>query len=80
MPYLVEKYGKDDALYPKDIKKRAIITQRLHFDSNVLFPRGGAITVSSYLILFIQIPGWILSWSNLFIYFTNEKKSLYLLT
>nr|QVK45126.1 GSTe2 [Pagiophloeus tsushimanus] len=38
--YLVEKYGKDDSLYPKDYKLRATIDHRLHFDSSVLFIRG----------------------------------------
>ncbi|KAI7815617.1 glutathione S-transferase [Rhyzopertha dominica] len=41
--YLVGKYGKDDSLYPKDLQKRAIIDQRLHFDSGILFPRIAAI-------------------------------------
>ncbi|KAF4531266.1 hypothetical protein B566_EDAN019339, partial [Ephemera danica] len=36
--YLVSKYGKTDSLYPRDLQKRAIIDQRLHFDSGVLFP------------------------------------------
>lgn len=36
--YLVEKYGKDDSFYPKDLKKRGIVDQRLHFDTGVLFP------------------------------------------
>lgn len=40
MTYLVTKYGKDDSLYPKDPKQRAIIDHRLHFDSSVLFVRG----------------------------------------
>lgn len=44
--YLVGKYGKDDSLYSKDLKKRAVIDQRLHFDSNVLFPSGISILVS----------------------------------
>jgi len=35
--YLVTKYGKDDSLYPKDFYKRAVIDQRLHFDSGVTF-------------------------------------------
>ncbi|CAG9767479.1 unnamed protein product [Ceutorhynchus assimilis] len=41
--YLVTKYGKNDSLYPKDLQKRAIVDQRLHFDSGVVFPRMGAI-------------------------------------
>nr|AVT42186.1 glutathione S-transferase e2 [Lissorhoptrus oryzophilus] len=41
--YLVGKYGKIDSLYPKDLQKRAIVDQRLHFDSGVLFPRVSAI-------------------------------------
>ncbi|KAL1458914.1 hypothetical protein WDU94_010938 [Cyamophila willieti] len=36
--YLVSIYGKNDALYPKDPRVRALIDQRLHFDSGVLFP------------------------------------------
>lgn len=36
--YLVTKYGKDSFLYPEDLYIRAVINQRLHFDSGVLFP------------------------------------------
>lgn len=46
MPYLCEKFGKTDALYPKDIKKRAIIHQRLHFNGGIFFPRITAALVS----------------------------------
>ncbi|XP_030375565.1 glutathione S-transferase 1 [Scaptodrosophila lebanonensis] len=35
--YLVRKYGKDDSLYPKDFYRRAVVDQRLHFESGVLF-------------------------------------------
>ncbi|XP_064550145.1 glutathione S-transferase 1-1-like [Drosophila montana] len=35
--YLVEKYGKDDSLYPKNPKQQAIVNQRLYFDIGVLF-------------------------------------------
>ncbi|KAH0550171.1 hypothetical protein KQX54_017847 [Cotesia glomerata] len=37
--YLVSKYAKDDSLYPKDLQKRAIIDQRLHFEGEMLFVR-----------------------------------------
>nr|AVC68805.1 glutathione S-transferase 8 [Subpsaltria yangi]AVC68806.1 glutathione S-transferase 9 [Subpsaltria yangi] len=37
--YLVEKYGKDDALYPKDPQKRAVVNQRLYFDIGTLYQR-----------------------------------------
>lgn len=39
MGYLVNKYGKDDRLYPKDPVKRAIVDQRLYFDLGVLYQR-----------------------------------------
>lgn len=37
--YLVEKYAKNDALYPKDLKKRTTVDARLHFDNGFLFAR-----------------------------------------
>jgi len=38
-PYLVNTYGKDDSLYPKDPRKKAIVDQRLQFDCGTLYPR-----------------------------------------
>ncbi|XP_002023858.2 glutathione S-transferase D7 [Drosophila persimilis] len=35
--YLVEKYGKDDSLYPKDPQQRAVVNQRLYFDLSSLY-------------------------------------------
>ncbi|XP_041984708.1 glutathione S-transferase 1-like [Aricia agestis] len=40
--YLAERYG-DDKYYPKDIRKRALVNQRLYFDSSFLYPRIRAI-------------------------------------
>ncbi|XP_065157566.1 glutathione S-transferase 1-like [Atheta coriaria] len=37
LAYLVGKYGKNDSLYPKDLAKRAVVDQRLHFDSGNVF-------------------------------------------
>nr|WET52666.1 glutathione S-transferase [Phaedon brassicae]WET52791.1 glutathione S-transferase [Phaedon brassicae] len=44
MSYLVSQYGKDKSLYPTDLKQRATVDHRLHFDSSILFARGAAIT------------------------------------
>ncbi|XP_058450650.1 glutathione S-transferase 1 isoform X1 [Malaya genurostris] len=41
MIYLVEKYGKNDQLYPKDPQKRALVNQRLYFDMGTLYQRFG---------------------------------------
>jgi glutathione S-transferase len=45
--YLVGQYGEDDTLYPKnDIRKRAVIDQRLHFENGVLYERCRTASVS----------------------------------
>ena len=44
--YLADKYGKDDQYYPKDLKQRALINQRLYFDSSSLYVKIRAICVS----------------------------------
>ncbi|XP_068620720.1 glutathione S-transferase 1-like [Battus philenor] len=41
--YLADKYGKDDTIYPKDVKMRAIVNQRLYFDSSNLVVKMKAI-------------------------------------
>lgn len=48
MSYLVDKYGKDDSLYPKDPYKRALVDQRLHFDSGILYIRLRNLSVRIY--------------------------------
>ena len=44
--YLVSKYGKDDKLYPKDTVTRAIVDQRLYFDTGVFYKSFGECVVS----------------------------------
>lgn len=36
--YLIDKYGNDDQLYPKDLQLRAKCDQRLFFEATNLFP------------------------------------------
>lgn len=45
--YLVDQYGKNDELYPKETKIRAVVDQHLHFDTGVLYPRVSTIIVST---------------------------------
>ena len=37
--YLVEKYAKNDSLYPKDPQTRAVVNQRLYFDMGTLYQK-----------------------------------------
>ncbi|WP_277214340.1 hypothetical protein, partial [Isoptericola croceus] len=53
MCYLAEQYGKDDSLYPKDPKKRALVNQRLYFDMGTLYLRFGELY---YPIMFGGAP------------------------
>jgi len=39
MCYLVNKYGKDDSLYPKDPQKRAVVDKMLYFDVGTYYAR-----------------------------------------
>ncbi|XP_075976241.1 glutathione S-transferase 1-like isoform X2 [Anticarsia gemmatalis] len=39
MSYLVNAYGRDDSLYPKNPRLRAIVDQRLNFDLGTLYVR-----------------------------------------
>jgi len=49
MGYLVDQYGKDDSLYPKDPKKRAIVNQKLYFDCGTLYQRFHRLYVSIFI-------------------------------
>lgn len=37
--HLVEKYAKDDSLYPKDLNLRAKVSERLFYVASYIFPR-----------------------------------------
>lgn len=44
--YLVNQYAKEDSLYPKDPKIRAVVDQRLYFDMGVFYQRFSQVYVS----------------------------------
>lgn len=46
--YLVDKYGNDDKLYPKDLQLRAKCNQRLFFDAGSCFVRLRDITLQIF--------------------------------
>ncbi|NP_001292411.1 uncharacterized protein LOC105387805 [Plutella xylostella] len=50
--YLADKYGKDDQLYPRDLQRRALVNQRLYFDSSSLYVKIRAIC---FPILFLGV-------------------------
>ena len=54
--YLIEKYAKNDALYPKDLVQRTKINEKLFYDASYLFPRGYQIFVSKKIKKHISIP------------------------
>ncbi|XP_022229118.1 glutathione S-transferase 1-like [Drosophila obscura] len=51
--YLVSKYGDSDRLYPKDLLQRAVVDQRLHFESGVVFA-DGLRSITKSLLFFNQ--------------------------
>lgn len=54
--YLVDKYAKDDSLYPKDLQLRAKCNQRLFFDAASLFVRLNDCSMPIYFKGAIEIP------------------------
>lgn len=54
--YLVEKFAKDDSLYPKDLKQRTLVNQRLFFDASYLFQRLYEILIPLYYGKYKEIP------------------------
>ncbi|KAG4077632.1 hypothetical protein HA402_008892 [Bradysia odoriphaga] len=54
--YLVDKYGKDDSLYPRDLQLRAKCNQRLFFNGSTLFGRLRDISRPIYLGEYSEVP------------------------
>ena len=60
--YLVNKYGKDDQLYPKDADVRARVDQKLYFDMGVFYKVTSICTLTfgeSFDPLRFSIPGMV---------------------
>jgi hypothetical protein len=71
--YLVEKYAKDDSLYPKNPKKRAVVNQMLYFDATTLYQRIFNYYVSKVQILFKMNGSYINTYCILFLQQTNAQ-------
>lgn len=56
MTYLADAYGKNDTLYPKNPKCRALVDQRLYFDIGTLYARFADYYVSFIFIETIPMP------------------------
>jgi glutathione S-transferase len=54
--YLVEKYAKDDSLYPRDIQKRTNVNSKLFYISGYFFSRIYLICVAGYAGIETEIP------------------------
>lgn len=54
--YMVEKYAKDDSLYPKDLEKRTMINARLFFEASYLFQRLYEILIPLYFGEVKEVP------------------------
>lgn len=54
--YLVEKYAKDDSLYPKDLELRTKVNERLFYVSSYLFPRGFLVISGVYRGKLKEVP------------------------
>jgi len=52
IPYLLDKYAKDDSIYPRDLALRARINALLHFDNAILYTRVRDMSVSKYATCF----------------------------
>lgn len=39
MTYLCDRYATNDTLYPREVRARALVDQRLQFDLGTLYPR-----------------------------------------
>ncbi|XP_063361077.1 glutathione S-transferase 1-like [Cydia amplana] len=54
--YLADVYGKQESFYPKDPKQRALVDQKLFFNSTILFGRLRNITYPLFVEGIAEIP------------------------
>lgn len=51
MTYLVDQYGPDETLYPRNPEARALVNQRLYFDLGTLFASVYSYYVRIYFVI-----------------------------
>lgn len=54
--YMVEKFAKDDSLYPKDLEMRTNVNSKLFYVSSYIFPRLYQVCVPGYAGIETEIP------------------------
>ncbi|CAG0925657.1 unnamed protein product [Notodromas monacha] len=83
MQYLANKYSKDHNLYPEDPEKRAIVDNRMFFESGTLFARIHAYVKFSgihdfQLVKYEHLSAWMNKCKTEFKYYNDivEKGAL----
>lgn len=69
MTYLVNKYAKNDSLYPKDPKQKALIDQMMYFDAGSLYFNVIKCYVCIHLSIAISLTNILM---NIFFTFHNH--------
>lgn len=55
LTYLTAAYSKDDTLYPRDVRMRALVDHRLQFDLSTLYARLFDYFVSIFLHFYMNL-------------------------
>lgn len=72
LSYLVAAYSKDDTLYPRDIRVRALVDQRLQFDMGTLYAR-----LLQYFVMKMNIWNWMILVGDTIVYSVFWTYSLF---
>lgn len=60
LTYLTAAYAKDDTLYPRDVRMRALVDHRLQFDLSTLYARLFDYFVSTFHNVYVKLEFYII--------------------